>query len=334
LTQRDDYDSPWKDILGEYFEQFMHFFFPKIAEEIAWERGYEPADKEFRQITREAETGKRFADRLFRVWRKNGDETWVMTHVEVQAQKETDFPERIFVYNYRIRDLYKRTAVSLAVLADENPEWYVSTYLDKLWGCLTVFRFPTVKILEYRERWEELEKSDNTFAVVVMAHLKTTETKGSAGTRRQWKLTLTKSLYRRGFEKQDIINLYRFIDWIMALPKELEDAYHQEIMEFEEKEKMQYVTTAERIGIEKGERIGIKKGERIGIEKGERIGIKKGERIGIKKGERIGIGKKARETAENLLAMRMLTRKQIAQATGLTLKDVEDLRESARHGNA
>jgi len=226
--------------------------------------------------------------------------------VEVQAQKETDFPERTFVYNYRIRDLYKRTAVSLAVLADENPEWYVSTYLDKLWGCLTVFRFPTVKILEYRERWEELEKSDNPFAVVVMAHLKTTETKGSAGTRRQWKLSLTKSLYRRGFEKQDIINLYRFIDWIMVLPKELEDAYHQEIMEFEEKEKMQYVTTAERIGIEKGERIGIEKGSL----------------------------RKATETAKNLLLLNVLTSEQIAQATGLTLKTVEALRESAKHGNA
>jgi hypothetical protein len=310
LSQRDDYDSPWKDILGEYFEQFMCFFFPKIAEEIDWEKGYEPADKELRQIIREAETGKRYADRLFRVWKKTGDETWVMTHVEIQAQAEAVFPERTFVYNYRIRDIYKRTAVSLAVLADDNPEWYKSVYLDKLWGCLTVFRFPAVKILDYRNKWEELEKSDNPFAVVVMAHLKTLESKGNNISRKQWKIELTKSLYRAGFEKQDIINLHRFIDWIMVLPAELETAYYQELGKFEEKKNMRYITTIERMSMEKGERIGIEKGERIGIEKGKK------------------------ETAENLLAMRLLTNEQIAQATGLKLEEIQKLKKPAKHGNA
>jgi len=296
----------------------MQFFFPKISEEIDWERGYEAADKELRQITREAETGKRFADRLFRVWKKSGDETWVMTHVEVQAQKETGFPERTFIYNFRIRDLYKRTAVSLAVLADDNPNWYASVYLDKLWGCLTVFRFPIVKILEYRAKWETLEKSDNPFAVVVMAHLKTMETKDDGSTRKRWKTELTKNLYRRGFEKQDIINLYRFIDWIMVLPAELEDAYHQEIMEFEEEEKMRYVTTAERIGMEKG----IKKGR---IE---------GKLEGKIEGKIEGSLKKATKTAKNLLSFNVLTLEQIAQATGLTPEEVRELHKSLKCGNA
>ncbi len=70
MILRDDYDSPWKDILGLYFEEFMSFFFPGIAEETDWEKGYTVADKELRQITREAETGKRLADRLFRVHKK------------------------------------------------------------------------------------------------------------------------------------------------------------------------------------------------------------------------------------------------------------------------
>jgi len=59
MILRDDYDSPWKDILGLYFEEFIRFFFPGIAEETDWKKGYTVADKELRQITREAETGKR-----------------------------------------------------------------------------------------------------------------------------------------------------------------------------------------------------------------------------------------------------------------------------------
>jgi len=42
-------------------------FFPHIAREIDWSRGYELLDKELRQITRESEVGFRLADQLVKV---------------------------------------------------------------------------------------------------------------------------------------------------------------------------------------------------------------------------------------------------------------------------
>jgi predicted transposase/invertase (TIGR01784 family) len=51
-----------------------------------------------------------------------------------------------------------------------------------------------------------------------------------------------------------------------------------------------------------------------------------GERIGIQKGERIGMQKTAQTTARNLIALNMLTDGQIAQATGLSVAQVEALR--------
>jgi hypothetical protein len=38
---RQDYDSPWKETLEAYFQEFMFFFFPLIAADIDWQRGYE-----------------------------------------------------------------------------------------------------------------------------------------------------------------------------------------------------------------------------------------------------------------------------------------------------
>ncbi len=271
-TRRSDYDSPWKDIIGAYFEPFMRFFFPEIAEEINWKKGYISLDKELRQITREAETGRRYADKLVRVWKKNGKEAWVLAHAEVQAQKEKDFPHRTFVYNYRIHDLFNHQVVSLAILADDDKKWNPSEYSQELWGCSTEFHFPTVKLLDYKKQWKKLEESDNPFAVVVMAHLKTMETKKDRTSRWKWKVELTKNLYKRGFSKKDIINLYRFIDWIMVLPKHLERTYHREIMEFEKESEMQYVTTAERIGVEKGWKKGNKEGKQEGKQEGVLIG--------------------------------------------------------------
>uniref|UniRef100_UPI000B08CAFA hypothetical protein n=1 Tax=Hassallia byssoidea TaxID=482630 RepID=UPI000B08CAFA len=41
-----EYDSPWKDILQLYFQEFMLFFFPLEHREIDWTKQPEFLDKE------------------------------------------------------------------------------------------------------------------------------------------------------------------------------------------------------------------------------------------------------------------------------------------------
>ena len=74
--------------------------------EINWARGYLPLDKELQKIAPKSEVGKRGADKLMQVWRIPGDEEWIMVHVEVQSQRQAIFPERMFIYHYRLRDRY------------------------------------------------------------------------------------------------------------------------------------------------------------------------------------------------------------------------------------
>ena len=236
----DDYDSPWKDIIDAYFPQFMTFFFPKAADEIDWNKGYDFFDKEFQQIIREAELGRVYADKLIRVWKKNGDEAWVLIHIEVQGQDKAGFAERMFVYNYRIFDKYKRGVASFAILSDENPNWRPRSFGYNLLGCNMQFEFSIAKILELRNKWEELEKDPNPFSIVVMAHLKVQETRSDEEARRRWKFIIAKSLYSRGYTKNDVLNLYSFIDWIMKLPKEAEKLFLQDILKFEEENAIRY----------------------------------------------------------------------------------------------
>src|SRR5262249_5202591 len=118
---RSDLDSPWKEALEHFLGPFLAFFYPVIHDEIDWRRGYESLDKELQQITRDGGTGRRLADKLFKVWREDGSEAWLLIHIEVQGEPERAFPERMFVYSYRIYDRYRRPVVSLAVLCDDNP---------------------------------------------------------------------------------------------------------------------------------------------------------------------------------------------------------------------
>ena len=266
--QRSDYDGAWKEALEHYLSEFMAFFFPEAHTAIDWERGYEFLDKELQQVTQDADLGRRRVDKLVQVWRQDGAPAWVLVHVEVQSQQETGFAERMYVYNYRLFDRYHRLVASLAVLGDESATWRPNRFGYDLWGCTVAFQFPVVKLIDYRAQWSTLEASDNPFATIVMVHLKAQETRGDDGARQRWKLSLTRRLYEQGYGREDVLRLFRFIDWVMQLPEELEEIYWQEVRAYEEVEEMPYITSVERIGIKKGMQQGMQQGLLAGIELG------------------------------------------------------------------
>ena len=68
-------------------------------------------------------------------------------------------------------------------------------------------------------------------------------------------------LYEKGYERQDIIKLCRFIDWILELPKDLKQAFHDELAQYEQERQMPYVTDIERMGEARGRKEGRKEGE-------------------------------------------------------------------------
>ncbi|MEQ9668180.1 transposase [Coleofasciculus sp. G2-EDA-02] len=246
-----EYDSPWKESISLYFREFLNFFYPQIEEDIDWERGFEFLDTELQQIKRETETGRRDADKLVKVWRRSGEEQWVLVHVEVQSQRQSEFSERMYLYHSRIFDRYRRSVVSLGILGDEQPGWRPSRYERELWGCRAILEFPVVKLLDYS--MDELARSQNPLAAIVQAHLSAQVAGKDVGVGYESKLSLIKSLYERGYKREDIVQLFRLIDWFIALPKKEEDRLWQEIQTLEEERKMPYITSVERIGIRKGQ---------------------------------------------------------------------------------
>ena len=291
-------DSVWKEAIESYFPDFMNFFFPKIAKEIDFNKGYQFLDKELEKITSNSELGKRLADILVKTYLKDGTEKWLLIHVEIQGYYEKDFAKRMFIYNYRIFDRYNNDVISLAIITDPSANYISNRYEVKYCDFELIFRFPTVKITDYKNKWEELSNSKNPFAIIVMTHLKEIETKKDDDQRLFWKITLVKQLYDKGYSKNDILLLYKFIDWLVTLPKELNNKFHKEIVKYEEVKKMPYITTAERIGIEKGMLEGIQQG----IQKGMQQGIQKGMQQGLKQGllEAIELGLKLKFKTKGL----------------------------------
>jgi hypothetical protein len=254
-----DYDSPWKNVLERYFPDFLAFFFPEAHAGIDWSQGYTLLDKELQKVVRDAKLGRRWADALVRVTGWDGQEDWVLVHVEVQGHDTPDFPQRMFVYNYRLYDRYGRPVVSLAVLGEPAPGTH-GTFGYQRWGCRMELCFPVVSLTEYRARWAELDASSNPFAVVTQAHLQALETTGSDAARYGAKLALIRSLYRRGYQRTEILELFRFIDWVLVLPDGLEGQLWTEVQQFAEEKRMRYVSSFERIAQKRGIELGIEKG--------------------------------------------------------------------------
>ena len=265
-TPQPDYDSPWKEIIEQYFPEFMRFFFPQAYAEIDWSRPHVFLDKELQKIMREAETGSRRVDKLVKVFLKDGRETWLLLHIEVQGQWDGDFEERIYIYHYRIFDRYQKQVVSLAILTDDNPNWRPGQYGYDRWGCRLSLDFPIIKLLDYNQA--ELAESDNPFGIVILAHLQTMETRHKPQERYAAKLKLAKMLYHRGYTRQDILELFRFIDWIMTLPDGLAQQFDTELYLLDEESNMKYVTHFERRATQKGLQKGLQEGLQEGIREG------------------------------------------------------------------
>jgi hypothetical protein len=122
-------------------------------------------------------------------------------------------------------------------------------------------RYPVVKLLDWRDRDDELAASGNPFAVVVRAYLAAQATYGALEARSRAKLGLIRRLYERGYERAQILELFRLIDWLLALPQAQEEALWQEIVRIEEERRMPYITSVERIGLREGRLQGLQEGE-------------------------------------------------------------------------
>jgi hypothetical protein len=262
-----DFDGPWKEFLDAYLPEIMAFFFRDAHDDIDWSRGYTPLDTTLQQVAPSEETGKQAVDKLMQVWLHGGTEAHVFIHLEVQSQTDMLFTERMFRYHARLFDHYRHPIVSFAILGDDRPSWRPHRFEYDRWGCALNLTFPTVKLLDFDRA--ALEADPNPCATIVLAHLDARATRNDPEARARAKLALVRRLYRLGYDREQIIRLFRFIEWLLRLPEALEERTLREIRALEEEVGMTYITYGER----RGEARGIEIGEARGLWRAISLGL-------------------------------------------------------------
>ncbi len=280
---QDDHDSPWKEALEIFFPQALELLAPNLHAEL--DRTAAPVflDKELQAIALPGKKGRRFVDKLAQVRLRGGVEAWLLIHVEVERRLRDRQALRLFAwrmheYRYRIQARIMRQrglalpppVYSLGILLDNPGVGDHLVHTDEHHGQGVRFTFPVVELEGWRGRWDELESRapGNPFAVLVMAQLQANRYRDKR-MRLGPKFELVRSLRHYGYTPTTAGQIYRLIEWMITLPRDLEPEYLQAVNALPEEHKMTYVTLIEREGIKRGRVEGIKEGLTQGLTQGQ-----------------------------------------------------------------
>ena len=248
--QDSDYDGAWKEALRSHLRRFIEKFFPRLAELVDWSIEPEWLDKEISQIIGQPGNRNREVDVLFRVHLINGDEQWILCHLEIQTSYEADFAVRVDQYNSGLKWLFRREVLTLVILADLRPDWRPSEYQFELAGFESRLRFPICKVLDHMDNdWAE---DTSLPAQVVRAQIAALRTAGDPEARFYAKTQLVRNLYKAGYNADELREIFRIIDWMMHLRRDLSHRFDLELSNFEKEQHMPYVTSIERNAEERG----------------------------------------------------------------------------------
>ncbi len=161
-----DYDSPWKDALEQFFPQAIQLLAPGLYALIDWSIPPVFLDKELQAIQRAAvpAEGRLLVDKLVKVRLRTGHLAHLQVHLEAQGHLACDadfhaFSWRVFQYRtlLQIRDMRQHNLktpppiYSLGILIDQpasaDPPITQLCHQDKFLSQKTEFIFPVVELV-------------------------------------------------------------------------------------------------------------------------------------------------------------------------------------------
>ncbi len=252
-----DHDQIFKNLIKNFFKEFMELFLPDAAKAINFRR-ITFLEKEY---FTDASGGKRKQmDLVVRAGLKGGGEEFILVHTEFQATKDMDFARRMYEYYSQLYLRYGKPIIPVAIFADDAkwrkpvPDTFKVGFRQEVY---VNFKYRQIKLkdLDYRKYL----RSKNPLAYALMAKM--------GYDHRQ--MVQTKSEFCRLIAGSKKINparrylLMEFVEAYMQLNSREQKEYDQMIDEQEEfKEVKKMITVYEKRGIEQGIEQGVLEGKK------------------------------------------------------------------------
>ena len=253
--------------MEELFDDLLRFIFPDADQVYDMERGFEFLDKELSEMYPEPGKGSatRFADKLVKVFRRDGEEDCILCHIEIQGDtKKKDrplFAERMVRYFYRIWDKHRKPVSAVAIFTGRDGKKMPDRFEYRYRNTRLLYQYPTISILDFTD--EELEKSDNPFAQVILA-AKTSLLEGKIPPARllDRKVLIARKLLRKGFSLRKIRAIFVFLEnYVVFKDPEMNLNFKNRIESKDKNNIMGIDEYLKMVGKEEGLAEGIEKGK-------------------------------------------------------------------------
>jgi hypothetical protein len=258
-------DQLFKDLLKEFFREFLELFYPDVAAGLDFTR-VTFLDKEV--FTDLPEGSLREADLVAQVYTADGQPEIILVHVEVQAQRRGEFPYRMWEYYALLRLRYKLPVFPVVVYLAPGAGGVVQeTYTETLFGRDTLtFRYQAVSLPDLNA--EDYEENDNPLGPAFSALMRSRVARKV--------LRRARLLSRRAVTETEEARrtlLLNLITQYLPLSTEEEQEFRRLISQPGYEEAQQMLTVFEQRGIEIGLQQGIEQGIERGIVRGKRDGL-------------------------------------------------------------
>ncbi|MDJ0800149.1 MAG: DUF4351 domain-containing protein [Calothrix sp. MO_167.B12] len=245
-----DHDRLFKELLSNFFPEFIELFFPDISNE------WEPNSLQFlplEVITDVTEGEKKILDIVVQASLKSQD-TLFIVHTEHQSYSQTGFNRRMFTYFARLHEKYALPIYPIVIYSHDNPKTpEPSSYrLELAKKVILEFNYDTIQLNQLH--WQDFVNQHNPVASALMAKMQMNVTE-----RPQVKLASLQLLTTLGLNPAQVQLISGFIDTYLQFNSEEEVVFQEQIASIEPKEQekvMEIVTSWMRKGIEQGEKQG------------------------------------------------------------------------------
>ena len=324
--QRTDHDRLFRELLREFFFEFLQLFFPDLAEAM------DPGSLDFldKQVFASLSDGAEYeADLVVKAKFKNSG-AYFIVHVENQHTAPRTFPRRFYRYFTMLHEKEDLPVFPIVVYSHDKPriaqpDVYKIDFPD---GNVLTFRYRVVQL--NLMSWRRFLKSDNPVASALMAKMDI-----AAEDRPRVKMECLRLLVTLKLNPARMRLIGFFIDSYLKLNRDETKRFESEVagteLDLEEKEEvMEMVTSWEREGIKKG----LRRGRRDGLRKGLEKGIEKGIERGVEKGVQKGRQEERQDALLETLEIRFGKIPEAAAARIRSITDASDLRALFRQALA
>jgi predicted transposase YdaD len=266
----------------------------------------------------------RRADKLGKVFRRDGGEEWILVHVEVQNRTDEKdrplFTERMFRYFYRCYDRYQKPIAAVAILCGPDARRLSNRFKYTFMNTRLEYQYNRLCILDYTN--QELEESDNPFAWVMLAAKKAL-LKGQYVDEKllKGKLLIFRKLYGKGvFGDRKMRAILTFLNnYVRFAKKETNGIFNREVDKI----------TGKKNTMDIFEAIAEMRHEE-GREEGREEGLEEGLKQGRKEGREIGLSEEKENIVRRLLTNTEFSPEKIAELVDIGVSYVEELSKEVR----